>query len=916
MGNIPKWAQQSGNTVNVPKWASLEAQANEKIFSGGTFSDVMDVLQIPQYAATGLLSGKGIVKGVQTRLTPSKVFKIKNPFLSFITNVVTDPLMYLGVGGLTKVGSKALAEGTAKSTFGAAVKAGERSLLNLELPFAKSGIPLIKGERTAEGITKLGEKIKTFKLGEESVGAKLNKMFGTIPETGGKTLTEIEGKKSALVRLADKFKNTVLEGNVKGAQALEKVKPLLNEATKLGFKQDDLMRMTQYIHNPTSIKLSAKAAQFADRKLAPVISDLVEQFAKETGYALEGKKVMNMLIPKYAKEMKQLQDFISPVSKVGKEQGTEKFATNFKLIDKSGNEVIAHGTKSKAVDVLGENSYVNYRDGYLPADKAAELTRLKQQIADMKRLELDVPIKLKNAEKALEQRYAQFKLKRTAASPKELNDYLEKIGKPRMFEENIMNILVGQGEQIGKISSRQKFINALKDKKLFPELTEVSKDGKIPDRYMRLNIKNLKEYALPKDMAEIVNQTFSKFSNIKSVDDFVHGYDVMLNTWKKLATYVNPAFHGRNLVSNMWQLNLARAFHPLKAANDLLQMRKIQKILSKGGDVGSILKGDELTWWNQFRESGLGGTGRFFGDIERGLKKQNWVFETGGGLGNWIEDSSKWTLYKDRIAKGFTHDSAVKEVKKYLFDYGDLTDFEKNVMKRIFPFYTWSRKNVPLQVAMLIQNPGKFSVIAKAKASIENAQEGKPMDDKLLPEWMRQGYNIWLGENPEGMQNYLKLEGFLPAVDLGMVGRPLDEMAEQISPLLKTPYEMLTNYNTYFKRPISEFPGQTKKLYGVNVPAQADYLARQIRPVSEYEKLLGLSSSKTQQALSPAKRLQNYLFGQVTRQFDEKQEKKYADYDKSKIESQIKSDLKKARKEGDTGRTEDLMQLLKDLNKE
>ena len=33
---------------------------------------------------------------------------------------------------------------------------------------------------------------------------------------------------------------------------------------------------------------------------------------------------------------------------------------------------------------------------------------------------------------------------------------------------------------------------------------------------------------------------------------------------------------------------------------------------------------------------------------------------------------------------------AVDKVNKYMFDYSDLTDFEKDTMKRIIPFYIYA----------------------------------------------------------------------------------------------------------------------------------------------------------------------------------------------------------------------------------
>jgi hypothetical protein len=46
-------------------------------------------------------------------------------------------------------------------------------------------------------------------------------------------------------------------------------------------------------------------------------------------------------------------------------------------------------------------------------------------------------------------------------------------------------------------------------------------------------------------------------------------------------------------------------------------------------------------------------------------------------------------------------------VKASQFDYADLSDFEAQVLRRIVPFYVWSRNNIPLQVRAIMLEPGK-----------------------------------------------------------------------------------------------------------------------------------------------------------------------------------------------------------------
>ena len=65
-------------------------------------------------------------------------------------------------------------------------------------------------------------------------------------------------------------------------------------------------------------------------------------------------------------------------------------------------------------------------------------------------------------------------------------------------------------------------------------------------------------------------------------------------------------------------------------------------------------------------------------------------------------------------------DVAAQEVKKSLFDYSDVSRFERDVLKRFMPFYTWTRKNIPAQLASLVKNPQRAEKLAIAKAQFEH----------------------------------------------------------------------------------------------------------------------------------------------------------------------------------------------------
>jgi hypothetical protein len=71
------------------------------------------------------------------------------------------------------------------------------------------------------------------------------------------------------------------------------------------------------------------------------------------------------------------------------------------------------------------------------------------------------------------------------------------------------------------------------------------------------------------------------------------------------------------------------------------------------------------------------------------------------------------------------------------FDYTDLSKFERERLKLIMPFYTWSRNNIPLQFRAMLSEPGKVARAIRINDSLKDAF-GEPGEEEPLPVWIRQ----------------------------------------------------------------------------------------------------------------------------------------------------------------------------------
>ena len=77
----------------------------------------------------------------------------------------------------------------------------------------------------------------------------------------------------------------------------------------------------------------------------------------------------------------------------------------------------------------------------------------------------------------------------------------------------------------------------------------------------------------------------------------------------------------------------------------------------------------------------------------------------GSAVGRTFENHARISNFIINTKKTLSYDTAAKHVDKFLFNYGDLTQKQKGWMRLLVPFFTWTQKNVALQLDMMQKNP-------------------------------------------------------------------------------------------------------------------------------------------------------------------------------------------------------------------
>jgi len=266
-----------------------------------------------------------------------------------------------------------------------------------------------------------------------------------------------------------------------------------------------------------------------------------------------------------------------------------------------------------------------------------------------------------------------------------------------------------------------------------PKVTMIKMDpGSVPN-FENLKMVGLHYYLVPETLGEHINHHIYNVAGgggnnwlaktLKPINDATQ-------FWKGAATVYIPQYHFRNMMQNLYQSHAIAGMDRMEsyghAFNDLT------------GKAGSFTDGNGITRTfkslSKMREQyGVSGTGFYGSDLETllGSKKVD-PFVAGRKAGQFIEDYSRTALWYDGMARGLSPWAAAMRLKKFLFDYSELSQFERRYLRPWFPFYTWMRKNLPLQMEQLIQNPAKAGIPVVLQHTLGEAIHGRqPSNEEM-----------------------------------------------------------------------------------------------------------------------------------------------------------------------------------------
>lgn len=357
-------------------------------------------------------------------------------------------------------------------------------------------------------------------------------------------------------------------------------------------------------------------------------------------------------------------------------------------------------------------------------------------------------------------------------------------------------------------------------------------------------------------------------------------YDRILSMWKSGVTIYRPGHHIRNMAGDIylgWMDGVSSSRPYMLAAKVQRSMQGIYTDMANVDrlvEVGALSKGfatprpNEILFTNK---SGVPFTSEQIGAVahQKGLLEHTNTIEDiidlgdsgrksvldmkpfGGKVQKFARNASELQSHNARLAhfidvlsksKGNNlpelFEQAARRSRKWHPTGLDLTHFEKKVMRRVMPFYSWLRKSLPLLLEGLVMNPAKTLIPAKLSGSMQEAagietpgrQDPFPVD-QMFPQWIK-SQGMGPISTPQGMLGQFSNQqpagyvmagvGLNPLQDLmAQLETPAKTIGSSMTPLVQVPMELLSGRKLFTGEPISGAdarPGAMEQYVGEQIP--------------------------------------------------------------------------------------------------
>ena len=400
---------------------------------------------------------------------------------------------------------------------------------------------------------------------------------------------------------------------------------------------------------------------------------------------------------------------------------------------------------------------------------------------------------------------------------KQLDDVLI----PAFLADNDILRAVGDNEKIGMTHTKISRTDVEKKLRGFKKYVPEETAKRFDDMIAQLPKSNV--LAMDKTVYEMIG----RLGNQKEISKFVNLLDFINNSFKKFKL-LSPGFQMRNWVGNSSNMYLAGMDVPdilsnYKKADNIFKKAPeiVEKATMKGVDVLTEAEAEIYKIYREFVENGFHDISKEVWDVEKIITDKKLPKKSKDPIKNLSEwnfamnqkaderfrlAALMWAKENPKAYAKMGLDSPESFVRQVLFDPKDLSGFERDTLKRLVPFYTFTKKNLAYQMKNIFNNPRKYNHLRKTIRGMWDAFADIDIND--IESYKKE--NSWIPVpfiNKDG--KYAAIKTNLPFGDLAeLLEHPGRKVLASMSPAIRAPFEIATNKQIYTDMPISEFEGQ------------------------------------------------------------------------------------------------------------
>jgi len=259
----------------------------------------------------------------------------------------------------------------------------------------------------------------------------------------------------------------------------------------------------------------------------------------------------------------------------------------------------------------------------------------------------------------------------------------------------------------------------------------------------------------------------------------------------------------------------------------------------------------------------------------------NPLLELGDRLAESTDAGNRIGTYLNRIRKGDAPEAAkaVADLTQVVYSPSNFSALERDFIKRLVPFYSYTKGITPLIAKELTQNPA--GIMGQSIRAVTRGSEPSP--DQFTPEYLRQSAAIpvgpdlpFFGVDTPGITRFLTnldlphegvLNLFTPGIGNSIASRVGDSLMKtgsnvlgQTSPYIKGPLEWILNRQFYSGRQLSDLYSMLEQSMGPSGRGLEQFFVN----FPGGSRVLGTIRQLTDQRISPEERAAKFLFNTLT----------------------------------------------------